>query len=102
MAFYPVAANSSNAAALTATTDYSFKWGTDSIPQSVNHIMLQNNTGSNIQWDLDTAATAGSPVLATGQTIFIDVSTTVLHLYAAGTPNVNGTSASNIVVRGWA
>ena len=90
-----------NAAALTSATDYLFKWGTSTAPVTVNHIMLQNNTGSNLNWDLDVAATAGSPLLATGQTLFIDVQTAVLHLYQAGTPNVNGSSASNIVVRGW-
>lgn len=91
-----VAASSANAAALTGSTDYSFAW-----TSAVNHVMLQNNTGSNLNWDLDVAATAGSPLLATGQTVFLDVRTTILHLFAAGTPNVNGSAASNIVVRGW-
>lgn len=100
MAFYPEAAYGSNAAALTATTDYSFKWGTGG-NESVNHIMLQNNSGADLHWDLDTAATAGSALLPSGQTLFIDVTVTVLHLYAAGTPNVNGSSANNIVVKGW-
>ncbi len=95
-----VSAYGSNAAATTATTDYSFKWGAGGTTQ-VNHIMLQNNTGANIQWDLDTAANAGSPILATGQTLFLDVQTTALHLYTAGAQNVNGSTAGNIVVRGW-
>jgi len=95
-----VPAYASNAAALTSSTDYSFKWGANGLTQ-VNHVMLQNNTGANINWDLDVAATAGSPILATGQTLFLDVQTLVLHLFQAGTPNVNGSTGSNIVVRGW-
>lgn len=95
-----VSAYGSNASALTSATDYAFKWGSGGSTQ-VNHIMLQNNTATALNWDLDVTATAGSPVLNAGATLFIDVQTTVLHLYQAGTPNVNGTSASNIVVRGW-
>lgn len=98
-----VSAYGSNAAALTANTDYLFKWGAGGTTQ-VNHIMIQNNSSINIQWDLDTATSAGSPVLSNtlGQnTIFLDVQTTAVHIQGNGTPNVNGTSASNIVVRGW-
>lgn len=95
-----VAAYGSNAAALTANTDYLFKWGAGGTTQ-VNHIMLQNNSTINLNWDLDVATSVGSPVLAPGQTLFLDVQTTVVHLQANGTPNVNGTSAANIVVRGW-
>jgi hypothetical protein len=95
-----VAVFPSNAAALTSATDYSFKWGLSGTT-AVNHIMLQNNTASALNFDLDVAASAGSPVLAANQTIFLDVQTSVLHLYQAGTPNVNGTSSGNIVVRGW-
>jgi hypothetical protein len=98
-----VAAFGSNAAALTANTDYLFKWGAGGTTQ-VNHIMIQNNSSISIEWDLDVATNAGSPVLtntAPGNTIFLDVQTTVLHIQGNGTPNVNGSSASNIVVRGW-
>lgn len=95
-----VAAYGSNAAALTSSTDYAFKWGAGGTTQ-VNHIMLQNNTAASINWDLDVAANAGSPTLAAGQTIFLDVQTTALHLFQAGTPNVNGSSSGNIVVRAW-
>lgn len=95
-----VAAWASNPAALTSSTDYSFKWGASGTTQ-VNHIMLQNNTAATLNWDLDVAANAGSPTLAAGQTVFLDVQTTVLHLFQAGTPNVGGSSSGNIVVRGW-
>ena len=86
----------SNQSAMTASTDYTFTWA-----QQVNHVMLQNNSGANINWDLDVATTAGSPILASGQTLFLDVQTTVLHLQSGGTPNVNGSSSGNVVVRGW-
>lgn len=95
-----VTAFASNPAALTTSTDYAFKWGNTGTTQ-VNHVMLQNNTASALNYDLDAVATLGSPALAAGQTIFLDVQTLVVHLFQAGTPNVNGTSASNIVVRGW-
>jgi hypothetical protein len=96
-----VSANPNNAAALTSNTDYSFKWGTDTAPITVNRVMIQNNTAASLNWDLDVAATAGSPVLASGQTLFLDVQTTVWHLLQTGTPNVNGTTSANIVIRGW-
>ena len=95
-----VAAYASNGAATAATTDYSFKWGAAGTTV-ISHLMVQNNTASSIQWDLDVTATAGSPVLAAGQTLFLDVQVTALHLYTPGISNVNGTSASNIVVRAW-
>lgn len=95
-----VAAYSNNATALTSSTDYAFAWGTSGTTL-VNHIMLQNNTASALSWELDTPANAGSPSLAAGQTVFLDVQTGALHLYQAGTPNVNGTSSGNIVVRAW-
>jgi hypothetical protein len=95
-----VAAYGSNPAALTANTDAAFKWGAGGTTL-VNHLMVQNNTAINVLWDLDTATSAGSPILTPGQTIFLDVQTTALHLQTNGTPNLNGTSANNIVVRTW-
>lgn len=95
-----VSAYGSNPATTGIATDVSFKWGAGGTTQ-VNHIMLQNNTAASINWDLDTATNAGSPVLAAGQTLFLDVQTTALHLQAAASQNINGSSAGNIVVRGW-
>jgi hypothetical protein len=96
-----VAANVSNGAALVSSTDYSFKWGTDATPAAIAFLLLQNNTGSDLQWELDAAATAGSAILPTGQTLLLPAAILVLHLFQAGTPNVNGATAGNIVVRGW-
>ncbi len=95
-----VAAYGSNAAALTSSTDYSFKWGAGGTTQ-INHLMIQNNTSTNLNFELDVAATAGSPILAPGATIFFDVQTLIVHLFQAGTPNVNGSTAGNIVAKGW-
>lgn len=93
-----VAAASGNAAALSANTDYSFQWAGVGW---IGYLMIQNNTTINVNFDLDVATSAGSPLLAPGQTIFLNVQCTTLHLQANGTPNVNGTSSGNIVVRGW-
>lgn len=95
-----VAAYGSNSAALTANTDYSFKWGAGGTTV-VNHIMIQNNDTNNLHFELDAAANAGSALLVPGQILFLDVQTVALHYYSAGTPNVNGSSANNIVTRGW-
>ncbi len=94
-----VPANPNNAAALTSNVDYAFKWGTDAAPITPNHVMIQNNSAANLNFDLDVAATAGSPVLGPNQILFLDWQTTVLHLLQTGTPNINGTTANNIVIR---
>lgn len=97
---YVAAYGSNPSQTAAASADTLFKWGAGGTTQ-VSHIMLQNNTGANISWDLDVATTAGSPILATGQTLFLDVQTTVLHLQSAAQQNLNGSSASNIVIRAW-
>ena len=89
-----------NAAALTANTVYLFKWG-PSANQQVNHLMIQNNSTVNVNFELDNEVTVGSAVIQPGQTVFLDIQTIVLHLLSSGTPNVNGSTAGNIVVRGW-
>lgn len=93
-----VAPAGSNGAATAAATDYPFSWAASVM---VNHIMLQNNTAGAVNYDFDTAANPGSPMLAAGQTIFLDATVQVLHLYTAGAQPVNGNTGNNIVVRGW-
>lgn len=95
-----VAAYGSNPSALTSSTDAAFKWGAGGTTV-VNHVMISNNSSANVNWDLDVATTAGSPVLAPGQSVFLDVQTTAVHLQSSGTPNINGSSGSNVIVRGW-
>ena len=92
-----VAAAANNAANTTAATDYTFAW-----VSAINHLMLQNNTGAVLQWELNGATSGGSATLATGQTLFLDVPITSLHLLTAANQNVNGANANNIVVKGWA
>lgn len=88
---------STNAAATTGGSDYTYTY----INETANHVMIQNNTGANVQWELDVATSAGSPVLATGQTLFLDIEHSTVHLLTAANQNVNGGSGSNIVIRSW-
>ncbi len=90
----------SNPTVLVANTDAAFKWGAGGTTV-VNHVMIQNNSASSVNFDLDVATTAGSPLLAAGQTLFLDVQVTAVHLQSTGTPNINGSSSGNVVVRGW-
>lgn len=91
------AASGANPAATTAGASYTFAW----TAATVRHVMLQNNTGASLNYEIDAAATAGSPVLATGQTVFLDITMSTLHLLTAAVQNVNGAAANNIVVRAW-
>lgn len=94
----PVAASGSNAASTTANTDYVFQWLNN---QQVNHVILQNNTAAVLNYDIDHVASAGTLTLASGATIFLDVSMLALHLFTAGVQAVNGAAAAGIVVRAW-
>jgi hypothetical protein len=77
--------------------------GTDtSIPVVAGHWMLQNNTASALQFEVDAQTSAGSPVIASGAMITADVPIYIaLHLLTAAAQPFNGTSGSNIVFRGW-
>lgn len=68
--------------------------------QQVNSVFLQNNTGADLHYAFDTAASAGSKVLPTGQSIIYPKKVTAVHLYTAAAQNVNGTSSGNIVLEG--
>lgn len=67
----------------------------------VGHWFIQNNTTANVMFDLETAASLGSPLIAAGQMITSDVPLSQLHLFTAAAQNINGTTAGNIVIRGW-
>lgn len=96
-----VALYGSNPTALTANTDAAIKWGASGTT-AVNHIEIYNGWTGNVNVRLDAATTAGSAVIAPGQTKFYDVAGTLaVHLQANGTPNLNGSSSGNIVVTGW-
>ena len=78
--------------------------GTDTpwyFAKQVRHIFIQNNTAVNVQFSLDAAATAGSPILAPGAAFSGDIAVTVIHLLTAAAQNINGSSAVNIVIWGW-
>ena len=87
----------SNLAATVAATDYVFAWQSS----FVNHVLLQNNTAAVLNYEIDGVATAGSPALAAGAAIFLDIQMAALHLLTAGIQNVNGAAAANIVIRAW-
>lgn len=87
----------SNLASTPAGADYAFGWTWT----QVRHLMIQNNTASALNWDTDQPATAGSPTLAAGATLFLDIVVSTLHLYTVGVQAVNGTAGGNIVVRAW-
>lgn len=87
-----------NASATVSATDYTYVYAGGLV---ANHVMIQNNTGANIQWELDVVTSAGSPVLATGQTLFLDVAHSAVHLLTAANQNINGAISGNIVIRSW-
>jgi hypothetical protein len=91
-----VAAAGGNPTATTGGSDTSW-----SFASKVNHLLIQNNTTANVQFDLDTATSAGSPLLYPGQMLLLDVKCTAVHLLTAANQNINGTTAGNIVIRGW-
>lgn len=68
--------------------------------KQVNRVIIQNNTSANVNYAFDTAASAGSLVLAPGSTLIYPKKVTSPHLYTAAAQNINGTSAGNIVVLG--
>lgn len=90
----------SNPATTGIATDISIQFGPQGTTQ-VNHVLIANNTTISINYELDAATTLGSDILAAGQKILFDVQVLAVHLQATSSQNVNGTSAGNIVVRGW-
>lgn len=89
---------SSNAASTTGGSDYSFTW-----TQPVFYISICNKCGANVYYEHDAPANLGSPVVPStyGQTVFLNVQTTTLHIYTAANQNINGTADNNVSIRGW-
>src|SRR5579859_2052570 len=81
--------------ATTANTDTSW-----SFASQVRHVLIQNNTTANVQFNFDAAVTAGSAILAPGYTLTADLRVTAVHLLTASGQNINGLTAGNIVVWG--
>ena len=69
--------------------------------QQAYHVLLQNNSQFNVNFEVDETASAGSPLIAPGQTIFLDVGVKELCLFATSAIPINGTVGNNIVIRGW-
>lgn len=91
----------SNPATTGVSTDVAIKWGQNG-NTAINHLLISNNTTTNVNYELDAPTTAGSDILAPGQKLWLDVGgTLVVHLQAGSSVNVNGTSANNVVVRAW-
>lgn len=82
--------------ATTANTDTAW-----SFAQTVNHILIQNNTTDPLNFEFETAATAGSLVLPATTSFRMDLKVTTIHFLTPAVQNINGSAADNIVIRGW-
>ena len=94
---YP--SNPTQTAAGAADTQY--KWGANGLRQ-VQHVVLQNNTGSNISYAFDQSTATGTNqiyTLATGNTIFWDRAVSILHFASAAQQSFGG--SSGITVEGF-
>lgn len=68
--------------------------------QTVNTVILQNNTTAVLNYAFDQAASAGSLSLAAGQQLVYSKRVTAVHLFTTAATNVNGTTSGNIVLLG--
>jgi hypothetical protein len=65
----------------------------------VRTVQLHNQSAVNVPYEHDQAATVNSPYLAPGQMIYVDVHTTVIHVFPSNALPVN--AANGLIVRGW-
>jgi hypothetical protein len=91
----PFAAGAPTATGIGTDTSFTFA-------KRVRSVLIQNNTAAPLYANLDAAASPGTLAIAAGQTLILDWSCTVLHLYAAAATNVNGAVAGAIFVAGGA
>ena len=68
--------------------------------ETVTQITVQNNTSSVVNVAFDSAASAGSFAVPAGATLIAEKQCKALHVFTAAAQNVNGASASNIVILG--
>lgn len=68
--------------------------------QEINTVNLQNNSGADLNYAFNSTVTAGSLVLADGQTLIYSKKITTVHLLTAGAETVNGSSSGGIVLLG--
>lgn len=68
--------------------------------QEINAVNLQNNTGADVAYAFNRTATAGSLILADGQTLIYSKKIITVHLFTAGAQTVNATTSGGIVLLG--
>jgi hypothetical protein len=86
----------------SSAADTSFKFGPDG-NAIVNALLLQNNSGSAINYALDKAVGAGTFTLADKTAIFIGphIDIHVLHLSSAAQQSVNDDGTAGICFQAW-
>jgi hypothetical protein len=92
-----IGTNQTNGATISANTDFQITFN-----QQVHHIMIENNTGAPIQFELDATTFAGSMHLSNsspGNQIMLDIACTNLHILSTANTVYNSTNGVN--VRGW-
>lgn len=98
-----VAAYGSNPAqTAAAAADTQYKWGAAG-NTAVNHVAIQNNTGSNVLYAFDQSTTVSQNavyVLSAGQIVFWDRTVTILHFSTAAQQSFGG--SAGITVEGFA
>lgn len=68
----------------------------------VTHILIQNQTASNVFIDFDKPANPGAILVPPGGLFTIDIPCDDLHVYPVAAMSYNLTTAGNLVIRGWA
>jgi hypothetical protein len=92
-----IGTNQANGATISANTAFQITFN-----QQVHHIMIENNTGAPIQFELDATTFAGSMHLSNsspGNQIMLDIACTNLYILSTANTVYNGTNGVN--VRGW-
>lgn len=93
-----IAAYSKNATTTGSATDTSFTWG-PSGTQVVQRVIISNETGADVRYEFDAAATANSLRLKDGNVIFVAQPTVAVHFYTAASQNIN--QAGGVMIRGY-
>lgn len=91
-----IAPLNSDAANTTGGTEYQYKWNGN---VTVQRVILSNETGADVRYELDATASANSLRLKDGNVLFVQQPCTVLHLFTASNQNIN--QAGGIMVRGY-
>jgi hypothetical protein len=85
-----------NPAATGIGADTQFKWTGNA---TVQRVIISNETGADVRYELDATATANSLRLKDGNVLFIQQPCTVLHLFTAAAQTIN--QAGGVMVRGY-